>query len=261
MPDDRFPRTPAPADPPPAPPPALPLTDLADLADLADGTLVRDSTGQLAVAVGGVLVRFADLAELTACGYDERRVLAMPGRFDPGQALPADGTLVQGRDGQVTTAVAMMVGQARLDFASEAELEAAPARGVVNGVPLPLFRGLPVVPADGTLCRATVDRAGRYDPRPVALLLGGALIAFDGPEEVAACGYQDSTVWTIPSRVYDGFPTELPAGVRLTSPGSGTVSTVTAAGDTPGEAVGTTTGRAWVVPERVLRAVVPRAEA
>ncbi|MFF2080524.1 hypothetical protein ACFVXG_37900 [Kitasatospora sp. NPDC058162] len=241
MPDDRFPRAPA----PPAPTSAT---------SPADGTLLRDAAGRLAVAVGGVLVPFADLAELTACGYDERRVLPVPGRFDPEQALPADGTLLQGRDGQLTTPVAMMVGRARLDFASEAELEAAPDRGVVNGVPLPLFRGLPVVPADGTLCRGTVDRAGRYDPRPVALLLGGALIAFSGPEEVAACGYGDTAVWTIPSRVYDGFRTDLPEGVRLSSPGAGTVCTVLAGRRAP---AGSTPGPTWVVPERVLRALPP----
>jgi hypothetical protein len=117
-----------------------------------------------------------------------------------------DGTLIQGRDADRRTPIAVVVGRARVELATVGELAALRVGCEVTVVPEPLFCRLPTRIADGTLVQGIVDPCGRVDLTPVALLAGGARAEFHDTAEIIQCGYSDLPVWPIPSRVFRALP-------------------------------------------------------
>jgi hypothetical protein len=166
-------------------------------------------------------------------------------------AVPPDGALVQGRDGDRMSPVAVIVGRARVELATVAELAAFLGSNAVHVVSLRRFQALPTRIADGTLVRGVVDQWGRVDLTSVALLAGGARLDFLDHFEVATCGYAGIPVRPIPSRVYRALPTVPVDGTLLRCPlGLGVYRVVSGCPrriDVP--AAG---GDVWSVPTRVL---------
>lgn len=120
-----------------------------------DGALLRnDATGLIEVIAGGAGFGFASLDELVATGYEHIPFANVPPRVLAGLApRPADRTLL--RD-PASGRIEVIAGGAGFGFASVAELTAAGyASGVFVNVPARILTGLPSVPVDGTLLRAS----------------------------------------------------------------------------------------------------------
>jgi hypothetical protein len=163
---------------------------------------------------------------------------------------PPDGTCVQGRDADTVSPVAVLVGGARVEFATMAELAGFPGGHAAQAVPLRLFRALPTRICDGTLVQGTVDVRGRVDLTPVALLAGGARVAFTGPEALVACGFGQRPVWPIPSRVYRALPVVPGDGTLLRPAGGGDVYRISGGcGRRLGPGCVVDVAAVWVVPD------------
>lgn len=171
-------------------------------------------------------------------------------------AGPPDGTLVQGRDGDRRSPVAVIVGRARVEVATVAELAAFLGSNPVQVVPLRRYQALPTRIADGTLVQGVVDRCGRVDLTSVALLAGGARAEFADRFEVALCGYGGVAVRPIPSRVYRALPTVPVDGTLLRCPlGPGVYRMVRGCPqriEVPAMPAAGAGGDVWSVPTRLL---------
>src|SRR5262249_38624243 len=120
---------------------------------------------------------------------------------------PPDGFFVQGRDADRASPVAVVVGRARVEFATVAELGAFPGHTEVVAMSLRHFQALPTRIADGTLVQGVVDMMGRVDITGVSVLAGGARVDLADDLELAICGYAGLPVRVIPSRVYRALQT------------------------------------------------------
>lgn len=167
-------------------------------------------------------------------------------------AVPPDGTVVQGRDADQTSPVAIVVGRARVEFATVAELAAFPGSEQVHLMPLHRFQALPTRIADGTLVQGVVDEGGRVDLTSMALLAGGARVDFLDHVEVAMCGYAGLPIRPIPSRVYRALLTVPVDGTLLSCPLGLAVYRMASGRPHRIEVPVAGGGDVWAVPVRVL---------
>jgi hypothetical protein len=156
---------------------------------IADGTRIKDadSPSQAAI-VGGAKIPFISMDELTQTGYADKPMRVVPGRV--WNALPtqiADGTRIA-KTG--ATSEAAIVGRARIDFHTMAELQAAGYGGKLRQViPARVWDGLTTDIADGTYVKSP-------DSAAVWLVNGGRRTPAS----------QSRGVQVIPTRVLDAIP-------------------------------------------------------
>ncbi|MBX9420851.1 hypothetical protein [Streptomyces lateritius] len=190
----------------------------------ADGQLVQAKAGStdlpVSVTVGGALIPFATPQEVIDAGYGSdwagRVVAISPGSYNGLGTIPADGTLVQGASGGVSTPVAMILGGAAIPFASPQEVIDAGYgndwTSKVRGIPSRHFHSLPPIPQDGTLIQ------GSLGSTPVAAIMGGGRVNFASPQEVIDSGFGTdwpSKVRAVPARAFSALPTQIVDGTRL----------------------------------------------
>ncbi|MGN9846940.1 FG-GAP repeat domain-containing protein [Nonomuraea sp. H19] len=183
----------------------------------ADMTLVQGAGGgvssPVAQVVGGARINFANPQEAIDAGYGTdwaSKVRAIPIRaFNQMRAdIPDDGTLVQGPG----TAVARMVGGARVEFANPQEVIDCGYGNdwgrMVRAIPARVFHQIPTKIADGT----RLKDAGSTTQ---AAVVGGAKIDFASEQEVADTGYANRPMQVIPNRAWRALPTQIADGTRL----------------------------------------------
>ncbi|MEV7372550.1 hypothetical protein AB0O51_16915 [Streptomyces sp. NPDC090301] len=195
----------------------------------ADGQLVQAKAGStdlpVAATVGGALIPFASPQEVIDSGHGGNwaaKVVAIsPGSYHNLGAIPADGTLVQGAAGGVSTPVAMILGGAALPFDSPQEVidsgYGTNWASKVQGIPARHFHTLPSIPKDGTLIQ------GSLGSTPVAAIMGGGRVNFGSPQEVIDSGFGTdwaSKVRAVPSRAFSALPTRIVDGTRLAKAGA-----------------------------------------
>ncbi|WP_433260879.1 FG-GAP repeat domain-containing protein [Actinosynnema sp. CS-041913] len=189
-----------------------------------DGSLVQgvSTAGNTPVAMmaGAARINFANPQEIIDAGYGadwRTQVRAIPTRaFNMILAdVPVDGTLVQGTGGGTSTAVAALVGGARIDFHSPQEVVDAGYGGdwaaKVRAIPTRAFNGIQTRIGDGTLLK----KPGHDG---VVIVLRGHLTGFHSMAELADAGYSGGLIRTIPGRVFDAMPVGLPNGVLVKKP-------------------------------------------
>ncbi|MFC7532986.1 hypothetical protein [Actinoplanes sp. GCM10030250] len=239
----------------------------------ADGNLVQAvSNGTdlpVAATLGGALVTFANPQEVIETGHGinwPQKVTAISGNsyhslgFDP-----AEGTLIQGVAGGVSTAVAAIAGRAIIPFASPQEVidsgHGANWAGKVRAVPARFFNARARIPTDNTL----IQGAGGGTSTPVATMAGGARINFGSPQEVIDAGYGTdwaSKVQIIPIRVFNEFRADVPAdgtliqGINGSTPVAKIVGGAVIPFANPQEVIDVGYGAEWALH---VRAVPPRA--
>ncbi|MCA2230140.1 hypothetical protein [Nonomuraea aurantiaca] len=187
-----------------------------------DSTLIQGTSGgtssPVATVVGGARVNFASEREVIDSGYGTdwpSKVRAIPLRAfnELRDDMPSDGTLVQGQG----TAVAAIIGGARVNFASEQELLDSGYRGdwrpTVRIIPPRVFNAMSTTISDGT-------RIGRSGSTSEAAVVGGAKVAFISGAERDAAGYGSRPLQVIPARVWDALPTQISDGTRIGRSGS-----------------------------------------
>ncbi|GIH97677.1 hypothetical protein ACFFMN_28090 [Planobispora siamensis] len=152
-------------------------------------TRIKDSgsAGQ-AVVVGGAKISFVSGQELIDSGYEKVPMQVIPNRV--WAAMPtqiADGTRIAKAG---ATSEAAIVGRARIDFHTMAELQAAGYGGKLRQViPARVWNGLTTDIADGTYVKSP-------DAAAVWLVNGGRRTAAS----------QSTGVKVIPTRVLDAIP-------------------------------------------------------
>jgi hypothetical protein len=195
----------------------------------ADGNLVQARSGStdlpVSVTVGGALVPFASPQEVVDAGYGTdwaSRVVAISADSYNGIGwTPADGTLIQGAAGGVSTPVGAVIGGAAIPFANPQEAVDAGYgtdwASKVRGVPARFFNALPPVPRDGTLVQGSVGST------PVAAIVGAARVNFASPQEVVDAGYGTdwaTKVHAVPARAFHAMNTRMLDGTRIKDAGS-----------------------------------------
>ncbi|MFI1360930.1 hypothetical protein ACH4TV_46305, partial [Streptomyces sp. NPDC020898] len=138
--------------------------------------------------IGGARIDFASPAELEAAGFDTRPMWVLPDRVWSAMSTRiADGTRLN-QAGSPTQAG--VIGGARIDFASPAELEAAGFDTRPMWVlPDRVWNGMSTTIADGTLIRT-----------PVATTVWKIV---NGRRVVTT---ETGTVWIVAQRVADAIP-------------------------------------------------------
>ncbi|MGN9907793.1 hypothetical protein ACTMTJ_09585 [Phytohabitans sp. LJ34] len=192
----------------------------------ADGNLVQAvSNGTdlpVAATLGGALIPFANPQEVIETGHGTdwaRKVTAISGvSYHTLGFEPANGTLVQGVAGGVSTPVATFAGGAIVPFASPQEVidtgHGGDWAGKVRAVPARIFNARSRVPTDNTLVQGTGGGAST----PVAMMVGGARINVASPQELIDAGYGTdwpSKVQAIPTRVFNELRADVPADGTL----------------------------------------------
>ncbi|GIF68465.1 hypothetical protein Ais01nite_65000 [Asanoa ishikariensis] len=238
-----------------------------------DGNLVQAVAGTtdlpVAATLGGALVPFANEQEVIETGHGtgwRSKVQAITSKsyhalgFDP-----ANGTLIQGVAGGVSTPVAALAGSAIIPFASEQEVVDSghgtnwPSK--VRAVPARFFHARARVPTDNTL----IQGASGGVATPVAAMVGGARINFGSPQELIDAGYGTdwpSKVQIIPTRVFNEIRADVPAdgtliqGIIGSTPVAKIVGGAVVPFATPEEVVDVGYGAEWRLH---VRAVPPRA--
>ncbi|WP_441218966.1 FG-GAP repeat domain-containing protein [Phytohabitans sp. LJ34] len=239
----------------------------------ADGNLVQAvSNGTdlpVAATLGGALVPFANQQEVIETGHGTdwaRKVTAISGNSYHALGLdPANGTLVQGVAGGVSTAVAAIAGKAVIPFASPQEVidsgHGTNWASKVRAVPARFFHSRARVPTDNTL----IQGAGGGVSTPVATMVGGARINFGSPQEVIDAGYGTdwpSKVQIIPIRAFNELRADVPAdgtliqGINGSTPVAKIVGGAVVPFANPQEVVDLGYGAEWALH---VRAVPPRA--
>jgi hypothetical protein len=196
----------------------------------ADGQLVQarsDGTDlPVAVTAGGALIPFQSPQEVMDAGFGSdwpSKVVAISGNsYNLLGFTPADGTLVQGSGAGGPTPVAMVLGNARINFSTPQEVidagYGANWASKVRAIPARHFHAMPTVPRDGTLVQ------GSNGSTPVAAMVGSARVNFANPQELIDAGYGTdwaSKVRAIPERAFNEIRTSLIDGTRIGRAGGG----------------------------------------
>jgi hypothetical protein len=210
----------------------------------ADGNLVQAVANgtdlPVAATLGGALVTFANPQEVIDTGHGTGwagKVTAISGNsynalgFDP-----ADGTLIQGVAGGVSTPVAMIAGKAIIPFANPQEVVdvgyGGDWAGKVRAIPARIFNARSRIPTDNTLIQGTGGGAST----PVATMVGGARINFASPQELVDAGYGTdwaSKVRAIPSRAFNELRADVPADGTLIQGTNGSTPVAKIVGGAP----------------------------
>jgi hypothetical protein len=209
--------------------------------DPADGTLIQGAANgvstPVAMIVGNAIVPFANPQEVIDVGYGANwasKVRGIPARvFNARARVPADNTLIQGTGGGNSTPVAVMVGGARINFASPQEVidtgHGTDWASKVRAIPARAFSELHAdTPMDSTLVQGTGGT-------PVAKIVGGARVNFASPQEVMDSGFGAdwrNHVRAIPGRAFNLIRTRMTDGVLLKKAGH--------------DGIGVLVGGAWV---------------
>ncbi|MEV4947824.1 hypothetical protein [Streptomyces sp. NPDC053755] len=238
----------------------------------ADGTLVQGTGGgsstPVAMFVAGSRINFASPEEVVETGYGtnwRERVRAIPSRaFNDFHAdIPPDGSLIQGIANGVPTPVAMMLGGARVNFASPQEVIdsgfGTDWANKVRTVPTRAFNMIRAdVPDDGILIQGTGGST------PVAAIIGGARVNFASPQEVIDSGFGTdwaSKVRSLPGRAFSLIPDRIADGTRVkkasSSSQAGIVGRAKVAFVSMDELIACGFGekRMWTIPDRVWDAL------
>ncbi|GAA3399269.1 hypothetical protein [Streptomyces roseoviridis] len=241
----------------------------------ADGTLVQGTGGgsstPVAMFVAGSRINFASPEEVVETGYGanwREKVRAIPSRaFNEFHAdIPPDGSLVQGIANGVPTPVAMMLGGARINFASPQEVIDAGFgtdwASKVRTVPTRAFNMIRAdVPDDGILVQGTGGST------PVAAIIGGARVNFASPQEVVDSGFGTdwaSKVRPLPGRAFSLIPDRIADGTRVKKASSSSQAGIVGRAKVPFMsmdeliACGFGEKRMWTIPDRVWDALPTR---
>ncbi|MFF6776897.1 hypothetical protein ACFY8W_25575 [Streptomyces sp. NPDC012637] len=241
----------------------------------ADGTLVQGTGGgastPVAMFVAGSRINFASPEEVVETGYGtnwREKVRAIPSRvFNEFPAdIPPDGSLVQGIANGVPTPVAMMLGGARINFASPQEVIdsgfGTDWQSKVRTVPVRAFNMIRAdVPDDGTLVQGTGGSS------PVAAIIGGARVNFASPQEVVDSGFGAdwaSKVRALPGRAFSLIPDRIGDGTRVKKAGATSQAGIVGGAKVPFAsmdeliACGFGGKRMWTVPDRVWDALTTK---
>ncbi|MFB9724894.1 hypothetical protein, partial [Planobispora longispora] len=196
---------------------AIPLRAFNEIRDdmPIDGTLVQGQGTPVAAIVGRARVNFASPQEVVDSGYsaDWRPIVriiparafnAMPTKIADGTRLGKAGSPSQGG----------VVGGAKVDFHSMAELEAAGyGPRPLQVIPARVWDALPARIADGT-------RIKDADSSSQAAIVGGAKVPFISMDELTHAGYADKPMQVIPGRVWDNLTTTITDGTRIAKAGA-----------------------------------------
>jgi hypothetical protein len=241
----------------------------------ADGTLVQGTGGgastPVAMFVAGSRINFASPEEVVETGYGTNwrdKVRAIPSRvFNEFHAdIPPDGSLIQGIANGVPTPVAMMLGGARINFASPQEVVdsgfGTDWASKVRTVPTRAFNMIRAdVPDDGTLIQGTGGNS------PVAAIIGGARVNFASPQEVVDSGFGTdwaSKVRALPARAFSLVPDRIGDGTRVKKAGSASQAGIVGGAKVPFMsmdeliACGFGDKRMWTIPDRVWDALTTK---
>ncbi|MEO3818449.1 VCBS repeat-containing protein [Plantactinospora sp. B24E8] len=239
----------------------------------ADGNLVQAVAGStdlpVAATLGGALVPFANEQEVIETGHGtgwRGKVTAITANsYHTLGFEPANGTLVQGVAGGVSTAVAAIAGTAVIPFANEQEVidsgHGTNWASKVRAVPARFFHARPRIPTDNTL----IQGSGGGAATPVAAMVGGARINFGSPQELIDAGYGTdwpSKVQIIPTRVFNELRADVPAdgtliqGINGSTPVAKIVGGAVIPFANPQEVTDVGYGAEWALH---VRAVPPRA--
>ncbi|MET9436784.1 hypothetical protein [Streptomyces sp. NPDC006551] len=240
-----------------------------------DGTLVQGTGGgastPVAMFVAGSRINFASPEEVVETGYGtnwREKVRAIPSRvFNEFHAdIPPDGSLIQGIANGVPTPVAMMLGGARVNFASPQEVVdsgfGTDWATKVRTVPARAFNMIRAdVPDDGTLIQGTGGST------PVAAIIGGARVNFASPQEVVDSGFGTdwgSKVRPLPGRAFSLIPDRIGDGTRVKKAGTTSQAGIVGGAKVPfvsmDELVASGFGDKpmWTIPDRVWEAMTTR---
>ncbi|WP_137245130.1 hypothetical protein [Herbidospora galbida] len=193
-----------------------------------NGSSAVDQRGNVYLFVGGAPLWQHSCAAPVTCGSPVKISNWSIDARDHMNARPADGNLVQAKAGNLDLPVAMTVGGALVTFANPQELADVGQGGNwqqrVVAISANSYHELGFKPADGTLVQGAGGAA-----TPVAMLVGGAVVPFESPQEVIDVGQGAdwaSRVRAIPVRAFNAW-SRVPADMTLIQgTGGGTSSPV-----------------------------------
>ncbi|MEU7864644.1 hypothetical protein, partial [Nonomuraea sp. NPDC049141] len=227
-----------------------------------------DQRGRIYIFVGGAPIWQDSCAAPVSCGTPVKiSDWSIDARDHMNQA-PADGTLVQAKDGSTDLPVAMTLGGALVPFASPQEVidvgQGADWASRVVAIAAGSYNRIGFIPADGTLVQGTAGGASTA----VAMFLGGAKIPFGSPQEVIDSGYGAdwaSKVRAIPARHFNTMPTvpqdgTLVQGSKGSTPVAALIGTARVNFGSPQEVIDAGFGADWgtkvrAIPERAFNAL------
>ncbi|MEV0169390.1 hypothetical protein, partial [Nonomuraea fuscirosea] len=175
-----------------------------------NATSAIDQRGRIYIFVGGFPAWQDSCAAPVTCGTPVKVSDWSIDARDHMNQIPADGNLVQAKDGSTDLPVSMTLGGALVPFANPQEVidvgQGADWASRVVAISAGSYNRMGFVPSDGTLVQGTAGGASTA----VAMYLGGAKIPFASPQEVIDVGYGAgwaSKVRAIPSRHFNTLPT------------------------------------------------------
>ncbi|MDG4811245.1 trypsin-like serine protease [Micromonospora sp. WMMD1120] len=161
---------------------------------LNDRSLYRETAGSISVIAGGAPIWFDSIAEISATGYNPAWADVPNGTFGLLPRVPRNGTVVSGPQ----HGIYVVAGGARIWFNTPQEIVDTGYGGVPPTLlPTRYLDTLPTVPRDGTVVSG--PNHGIY------VFVGGAMVWFNSPQEMAATGYGGVTPAILPTRYLDSI--------------------------------------------------------
>ncbi|TMR19312.1 hypothetical protein ETD86_20290 [Nonomuraea turkmeniaca] len=233
-----------------------------------NATSAIDQRGRIYIFVGGFPVWQDSCAAPVTCGTPVKISDWSIDARDHMNQVPADGNLVQAKDGNTDLPVSMTLGGALVPFANPQEVidvgQGTDWASRVVAISAGSYNRIGFIPTDGTLVQGTSGGASTA----VAMYLGGAKIPFANPQEVIDAGYGAgwaSKVRAIPSRHFNTLPTVPDDGTLLqgsngSTPVAAMIGLARVNFGSPQEVIDAGFGTDWgskvrAVPERVFNSL------